>query len=74
MLHNFLISGDLNGRSLSTCLDYFFQEGTHVPHNASKNADDCRRISEEAAKNLGYVSLKQYIVHNRERTKTFDEI
>jgi len=55
-----------NHPSLDACLEYFFNEKQASPHDALDDADDCRRICEHGAKELGYGSYQHYILYNYE--------
>jgi hypothetical protein len=57
-------NGNLTRISLDACLDYFFQDEQAWPHSAFYDADDCRRICEHGAKELGYGSFQHYIHSN----------
>merc|ERR1712150_34410 len=58
--------GNLQKLSLSACLDYFFEVEQKYPHCAFSDADDCRRICEHGAKELGYGSLQEFFNSNRD--------
>ena len=60
--------------NLDSCLNYFFNENQEDPHNAYFDADDCRRISEQGAKQLGYGSLREFIVNNDDLLKSFEDV
>jgi len=59
--------------NLESCLNFFFDEAQSQPHDAYIDADDCRRISEEASKTLGYGSLRHFLDENRDLLKSFDQ-
>ena len=48
--------------SLKACLEHFYmiKPGQKIQHSALKDAEYCRRICEQGAKELGYGSLKNY--------------
>lgn len=58
-------NGNLRKLKLSACLDYFFDETQGHPHDAFNDANDCRRICEQGAKQLGYGSLQKFFHSNR---------
>ena len=60
--------------NLESCLNYFFNENQANPHDAYNDANDCRRISEQGAKKLGYGSLRHFIDNNDDFLKSFEYV
>ena len=60
--------------NLGSCLNYFFNENQGNPHDAYDDANDCRRICEQGAKQLGFGSLRAFIDNNDDFLKSFEYV
>lgn len=58
-------NGNLRRLTLNACLDYFFGEAQGQPHDGFNDANNCRRICEHGAKQLGYGSFQEFFHLNR---------
>lgn len=54
--------GNMERLSLDACLEYFYEidQNQNIEHDALNDAEYCRRICEQGAKELGYGSLRRY--------------
>ena len=52
--------GNMERLSLESCLEYFYEIRQNVEHDALNDAEYCRRICEQGAKELNYGSLRHY--------------